>query len=214
MTPDINLKDLENKAWMSTHEDGFIDIIIGMLLVNFAVMPFIDELIGRWYILIMVPIPVLFASLLIYFGKRNITAPRIGFAKFGRERKAAQKKSVRLSVLSLIVLVTLVSLTALGKFTGVIGVAISGFKVPLAIAFGVVVLLYVKARLLGIPRLTTYGFIIGGGVLSVEILRNIVGRPWHNMISWGIPGLCILFYGIRLLVMFTRKYPLPAEGSE
>jgi len=91
MTPDINLKDLEKKAWMSTHEDGFIDIIIGMLLVNFAVMPFIDELIGRWYILIMVPIPVLFASLLIYFGKRNITAPRIGFAKFGPERKAAQK---------------------------------------------------------------------------------------------------------------------------
>ncbi len=96
----------------------------------------------------------------------------------------------------------------------VIGVAITGFKVPLTIAFGVVVLMYVKARLLGIPRLTTYGFIIGGGVLCVEILRNIFGNPWHNMISWGIPGLCILFYGIRLLVIFMGKYPLPAQGSE
>jgi len=214
MNPDINLKELEKKAWMSTHEDGFIDIIIGMLLILFAVAPLIDELIGRWYILIMVLFPGLFASLLIYFGKRNITAPRIGFAKFGAERKAAQKKSVRLSVLSLIVLVVLVTLTALNKFTDVFGVAISGFKVPLAIAAGVVVLLSVKARLLGIPRLTTYGFIIGGGVLSVEILRDIVGRPWHNMISWGIPGLCILFYGIRLLVTFIHKYPLPSEGSE
>ncbi|MFC1694489.1 hypothetical protein ACFL1R_13420 [Candidatus Latescibacterota bacterium] len=91
MTSDINLKELEKKAWMSTYEDGFVDIIIGMLLVNFAVALLIDELIGRWYILIMVPIPVLFALLLNYFGKRNITAPRIGVAKFGAERKAAKK---------------------------------------------------------------------------------------------------------------------------
>ncbi|MBT4483843.1 MAG: hypothetical protein HOC71_09220 [Candidatus Latescibacteria bacterium] len=211
MTSDINLTELEKKAWMTTHEDGFVDIIIGMLLVNFAVMPVIRELIGRWYILIMVPIPVLFASLLIYFGKRNITAPRIGFVKFGSERKAAQKISVRLSVLSLIVLVVLVSLTALGKFTDVFGVAISGFKVPFTIAVGVVALMSVKARLLGIPRLTTYGFIIGSGVLCVEILRNIVGDPWHNMISWGIPGICILFYGIHKLLTFINKYPLPVE---
>ena len=49
MTSDINLTELEKKAWMTTHEDGFVDIIIGMLLVNFAVMPVIRELIGRWY---------------------------------------------------------------------------------------------------------------------------------------------------------------------
>ena len=214
MTSDINLKDLEKKAWMSTHEDGFADIIIGMLLVFFAVMPFIDELIGRWYILIMVLCPCLFSSLLIYFGKRNITAPRIGFAKFGAERKAAQKKSVKLSVLSLIVLVTLVSLTALDKFTDVFGVTISGFKVPLTIAVGVVVLMSVKARLLGIPRLKIYGFVIGFGIIAVEILRLIVADPWHYMIAFGIPGVCILFYGIRMLVIFMHTYPLPSEGSE
>ena len=214
MTPDINLKELEKKAWMSTHEDGFADIIIGMLLVFFAVMPFIDELIGRWYILIMVLCPCLFSSLLIYFGKRNITAPRIGFAKFGAERKAAQKKSVKLSILTFIVLVVLVTLTALGKFTDVFGVGISGFKVPLTIAVGVVALMSLKARLLDFPRLELYGFVIGFGVLAVEVLRDSVGRPWHNMISWGIPGLIILFYGLRRLVAFMQKYPLPSEGSE
>jgi hypothetical protein len=160
-----------------------------------------------------VPIPVLFAVLLIHFGKRNITAPRIGFAKFGAERQASQKISVKLSILSLITLITLVTLTALDKFD-VIGVDFSGFKVPLTIAVGVVALLSIKAWLLGIPRLATYGFILGGSVLSVEILRNVVGRPWHTVISWGIPGLCILFYGIRLLLKFVRKYPLPSEGSE
>jgi hypothetical protein len=213
MVSDINLKDLEKKAWMSTYEDGFVDIIIGMLLVTFAIMPFVDELIGRWYILIIVPIPILFAVLLIHFGKRNITAPRIGFAKFGAKRKAAQKISVKLSVVSLIVLVVLVSLTALSQFDA-IGVRISGFKVPLAIAVGVVALMSVKARLLGLPRLAIYGFVIGFGVLAVEVLRDIVGRPWHNLIAWGIPGLCILFYGIRLLVRFTHTYPLPSEESE
>ena len=214
MTPDINLTELEKKAWMTTFEDGFIDIIIGGLLVLFAITPFIDALIGRWYILIAVPVPVLFASLLIYFGKRNITAPRIGFAKFGAERKASQKKSLKLSILSTIVFVPLVILTALGKFSEVFGVTISGFKVPLTIAVGVVALMSFKARILGIPRLEIYGFVIGFGVLAVEVLRDIVGRPWHNMISWGIPGLCILFYGIRMLVIFMRKYPLPADGGE
>ncbi|MFC1607397.1 hypothetical protein ACFL47_05445 [Candidatus Latescibacterota bacterium] len=213
MTPDINLQDLGKKAWMTTYEDGFVDIIIGMLLVNFAVMPFIDMMIGRWYILIAVSVPAIFAILLIYFGKRNITAPRIGVAKFGVERQAMQKKSLSLSVQSFIVLVTLVTLTALSKFH-VIGMELSGFKVPLTIAVGVVVLMSVKARLLGFPRLEIYGFIIGFGVLAVELLRDIVARPWHNVISWGIPGLCILYYGIRTLVIFIRKYPIPSgEGD-
>jgi hypothetical protein len=210
---DLDMKALENKAWKSTHEDGFVDIVIGLLLVSFSIMPFIENLIGRWYILIAVPVPVLFASLLLYFGKRNISAPRIGFAKFGAERQAAHKTSVKLSILSLIVLVVLVGLTALSQFKP-IGVGMSGFKVPLVIAVGVVALLSVKAWFLGIPRLTTYGFILGGSVLCVELLRDIVGRPWHNVISWGIPGVCILCYGISMLIAFTKKYPLPAEGSE
>ena len=210
---DITLKALEKKAWKTTHEDGFIDIIIGTLLVSFAIMPFVENLIGRWYILIAVPVPVLFAVCLIYYGKRHITTPRIGIAKFGAKRQADHKTSVKLSILSLIMLVVLVSLTALSQFKP-ISVNISGFKVPLAMAVGVVALLSVKAWLLGIPRLTTYGFILGGGVLSVEILRDMVGRPWHNVISWGIPGLCILFYGIRMLVTFMNKYPLPSEGNE
>jgi hypothetical protein len=210
---DITLEAMEKKAWKSTHEDGLVDIIIGILLVSFAVMPFIENLIGRWYILIAVPVPVLFAACLIYYGKRHITAPRIGIAKFGAKRQADHKASVKLSILSLIVLVVLVSLTALSQFN-MIGTHISGLKVPLAIAVGVVTLMSVKARLLGIPRLATYGFILGGGVLSVEILRDMVGRPWHNVMSWGIPGLCILIYGIRMLITFTTKYPLPSEGNE
>ncbi|NQV32309.1 MAG: hypothetical protein HQ515_06420 [Phycisphaeraceae bacterium] len=211
---DIDMKALENKAWKSTHEDGLVDIIIGILLVSFAIMPFIEAMIGRWYILIAVPVPVIFASLLIYYGKGHITAPRMGVAKFGPDRQAAKTKSVRLSILTLIVLVTLVALTALGKFTDVFGGGLSGLKVPLAIAIGVVILMSVKARLLGIPRLQVYGFVIGIGVLSVEVLRNLVGRPWHSVISWGLPGLCILFYGIRMLTTFTKKYPLPSEGHE
>ena len=111
-------------------------------------------------------------------------------------------------------LFTLVTLTALGKFTDVFGVRISGFKVPLTIAVGVVALMSVKARLLGIPHLAIYGFVIGFAVLSVEVLRDFIGPPWHNMISWGIPGLCILFYGTWRLVAFMHKYPVPPEGSE
>ncbi|MFC1694488.1 hypothetical protein ACFL1R_13415 [Candidatus Latescibacterota bacterium] len=72
----------------------------------------------------------------------------------------------------------------------------------------------IKVRLLGIPRLEIYGFVIGCGVLAVEVLRDMVGRPWHYMISFGIPGIFILFYGIRRLVAFMHKYPLPSEGSE
>ncbi len=112
-----------------------------------------------------------------------------------------------------LILIMLVSLTALSQFH-TIGAELSGFKVPLAIAVGVVALLSVKARLLGIPRLTVYGVVLAGGVLGVEILRDLVGRPWHNVMSWGIPGLCILCYGIRMLVAFTKKYPLPAEETQ
>ena len=33
---DIDMAELEKKAWKSTHEDGFVDIVIGTLLVSFA----------------------------------------------------------------------------------------------------------------------------------------------------------------------------------
>jgi len=214
MLNDIDLKEIEKKAWMRTYEDGFIDIIIGVLLIVFAIMPFVDQLIGRWYILIMATLPALFSISLIHFGKKKITAPRIGFAKFGAERKSAQKKSLSLSLLSSVILVTLVLFTAFGLFSKVFGITLSGFKVPFTIAIGVMALMWFKARILQVPRLEIYGVVIGCGVISIEILRDIVGRPWHNVISWGVPGVIILLYGLHLLVTFTRKYPLPIEGSE
>ncbi|MBN1290579.1 MAG: hypothetical protein JXB48_01985 [Candidatus Latescibacteria bacterium] len=214
MDYNVNLKELEKKVWQSTFEDGFFDIMFGMLLMLFSVASVIREMIGLWYILIMILFPGLLGSLLTYYGKKIIAAPRIGIAKFGTEHKTALKKSLGLSIISLIVFAILIILTATGKFTEVTGVDIKGFIVPLSIAVGAVVLLSFKAHLLGIPHLTIYGFVIGFGILAVEILRNIIGDPWHYMISFGVPGLFILFYGIRSLVTFTRKYPLPSEGGD
>jgi|GEM_PF-1378760 hypothetical protein len=208
MINNMKLQEIEKKAWNITHEDGIIDIVLGMLLIVFAVASVLRAQIGLWYIPIVVLCPGLFAMLFISYGKRNITTPRIGMAKFGLARTASQKRTVRLSMVTLIILIVLVTLTALSTFD-VISVKISGYKVPLAIAAGVLVLLTVKARLLGIPRLEIYGIILGSCILSVEILRNYIGEPWHNVISWGVPGAAVLLYGIYRMKTFMNKYPLP-----
>jgi len=59
------------------------------------------------------------------------------------------------------------------------------------------------------PHISIYGLIIGLGIIVAEILYKTVGTPLDGIITFGIPGLIILFYGLAILYRFLKKYPLP-----
>jgi len=192
MTEKMNLKEIEKKAYRFTFQDGIYDIMFGVLLVSFALAPIIREVIGLGYILFVV-IP---APLILVLGKKYITVPRIGIVKFGLKRRDAYKKLVTISVILVIITFILLIMTITKTFPGTLGTMLDGFAVPLII---------------GISTFWVYGLIIGVGIIVAEVLYKTVGTPLAGIITFGIPGILILFYGVLILSRFLRKYPLPKE---
>ena len=103
MSRDINLKELERKAWRSVFQDGLWDIYLGLLLMALAIYALLSKTKLPEAQQMVIYIGLMAASMLVLWaGKRFITLPRMGRVKFGprgktRRRKIAQEEpSVRL----------------------------------------------------------------------------------------------------------------------
>jgi hypothetical protein len=85
MPENLNLKQIEKKAYLSYHEDGVLDLTLGsvFLLICFTWVLFGLFNILTWPSLILMAIfyPVYISA------KQKITVPRFGYFKFGKERK-------------------------------------------------------------------------------------------------------------------------------
>ena len=207
MTEKMNLKEIEKKAYRFTFQDGIYDIMIGILLISFALAPIIREIIGLGYILFLViPAPLIFT-----LSKKYITTPRIGIVKFSEKRQTSYKKLVIISIILVIITVILLIMTIMKIFPGTFGSLLDGYAVPLIIGISTIIGLGVFAYIKDFPHLWIYGLIIGFGIIIAEVLYKTVGTPLDGIITFGIPGILVLFYGIIILFRFLRKYPLPKE---
>jgi len=207
MNEKINLKEIEKKTYRFTFQDGIYDIMFGVLLVSFALAPIIREIIGLGYILFLaIPAPLIFT-----LAKKYITTPRIGIVKFGLKRQATYKKLVIISIILVSITFVLLIMTITNIFPGTFGSMLDGYAVPLVIGISTIIGMGVFAYIKDFPHLWVYGLIIGLGIIVAEILYKTVGSPLDSIITFGIPGILVLFYGVVVLFRFLRKYPLPKE---
>ena len=207
MTEKINLKEIEKKSYRFIFKDGIYDIMFGILLISFALAPIIREYIGLSYILfLIIPAPLIFT-----LAKKYITTPRIGIVKFGKKRQASYKKIVIISTILVSITVVLLLMTITNIFPGTFGNMLNGYAVPLIIGISTIFGMGVFAYIRDFPHLWIYGLIIGLGIIVAELLYKIVGTPLDGIITFGIPGLIILFYGLVILYRFLKKYPLLTE---
>jgi len=88
----INLKEIEKKAYLSYHEDGIVDLTIGIvfLLVCFIWVLFGIFNIFTWPSLILM---VIFYPIYI-LAKQKITVSRFGYFRFGRKRKERNRNTI------------------------------------------------------------------------------------------------------------------------
>ena len=91
MTENIDLKNLERKAFSSIIQDGFFDIYLGILLFGIGIISSFSDALVR---LIAICITMVIGLLVFYYGKKHITVPRMGIIKFRRKRMAEKKKFV------------------------------------------------------------------------------------------------------------------------
>ena len=197
MSDKINLRNLERQAYLSYHQDGVLDIFIGLSILLF----------GAWILADMAYLAGAFAAVFtpIYAQvKKQVTVPRLGFVKFGPNRTAKTQKTV----------LVLVLVGVMAFLPGVLLFATTemGILAPirLLIDYGMIVIgvagaavLSVVAYLSELRRLYVYAALVLTLFVSGHFLTAPL--PYYLMTL----GTIILLSGLYLLITFQRKYPLP-----
>lgn len=102
MVTQLDLKEMERKAFRSTYQDGLWDIYVGGVLVGITVLTGIPESADFPVARFLAAFTVIGLSYLIFWaGKKYITLPRLGQVKFGAERR--KRKRTLAAVLTVIV---------------------------------------------------------------------------------------------------------------
>jgi len=187
------LQQLERKAWTSYHQDGLVDLFLGLLLIA----GFFGEVgsLGR----VAGPILQLSCAFFLIAAKKWITVPRMGIVKFGPERRAKRRKTAFVASVAVLITMGLLALTMAGR-VGWIRDNHTAFSVLLGA--GIWLVFIVMAYMQDFNRLYAIGALFAVAVAARELL--------DNSILLLIAGVVASASGTVLLVQFLRKYPLPA----
>jgi hypothetical protein len=201
MSEHMNLKALERKAYTSYHQDGIVDIFLGLATLTLGIMllpMFIENTYYLWGGTFIIWV-------ISYAGvKRSITVPRIGYVEFQKGR--------RIRVMFLVVFLLFLNLAfflfmAFGLLTPelnlllnqygllVIGVAVGG----LFVFFGWVVQIY---------RLGIYGAVTFVGFVLAHVFLLHFSYPVILL------GGFISGSGFVLIYRFLKKYPKIDSGDQ
>jgi len=200
MSQEKQFKDLGRKAYLSYHQDGLIDILIGLGILGFGLMMLTDSVVFN----MLAWMPIIFYVPL----KNRITVSRFGYVQFSTERT----KNLRmlgvllLGLLALILFAVLYVFTVSGDMPPAIRAVLG--KDGMLLMGGLFALMLVLGGLVTrLDRLFVYAaltilIIPGGVVLGIE--------PSYRVIFL---GTLILIIGTVFLIRFLRKYPMEPKKS-
>lgn len=205
MSENIDIKELEKKAWVSTFQDGLWDIYIGLIIMGLG-FPWLGGFFGlpeTVDVLVTIFSWDIGAMIVLFLGKNYITKPRMGFAKFGQIRKKRNK----LLALFLAMMVAFTIITLIFTLIGMFQIQLPGFLVMLIIGLLFITLPFsILAYFIQLKRLYLYAIVGGLGLSLSEFLTPLFGPPYNDIIPFGGTGLVITISGLTLLVKFLRKY--------
>ena len=204
MSNEVDLKELERRAFRSTFQDGIWDIFIGLAVLQFVFILFLNDLgLGDfWSSFAVLPVYII-ALFLLRIGKKYITTPRVGIVKYGQARKKKLKK--------IIVICNIVLL--IGLFAGLLSYVLfdkisSKWIFPMFFSITILLGFSLGAYFLDFTRLYVYGFLVSISIPVGELLYKYAGASHHGFpIVFGISGGSILIIGIAHFINFLKKYP-------
>jgi hypothetical protein len=215
MSQSISLKEIERKAFRSTFQDGLWDIFLGLLLLNMAIGIVLEDtsLPLSWIMVMIVPWPFL-VLVAFWAGKKFITTPRIGLAKFGPQRKAKMKNLRVVLFLSVLLLVIMFFLgwAAMGNslpwWVTEIPLPLYVWPAQTIIVFGL------AAYFLDVPRFYAYGVLYGLPLpVGILLVKNTDLTVLGSMaITFGVAVGVMVLIGVILFIRFLREYPVAAQS--
>lgn len=211
MSQEIDLEELERKAFRSMFQDGLWDIFLGLYTLALSTSP-LAYLRGIERPLSYIPafaITVI-GVLAMRVAKKSITLPRMGLVKLGRRRKARFKKMrIVLSIASLLTTILIV-LTLTGDVKPADWGA-PGWLMPGVIGMLTAVEISFMAYFVGYAPLYLYGWLFGLSFPVSALLEEYAGITFP--VAFVASGVVMLLIGTVSLIRFLRDYPLPAEGA-
>ena len=201
---EINLKELERRAYLSYHQDGLIDIFVGIYILLFGSGILLKTATDftTWFTIPAI-IPAIMIPVWISIKKR-ITIPRIGYVKFGfRSVSRLTAIFLGLVVAGLGVFIVFGLGASMGQNWALTLRNLIVSYGMLVIGIGAALISSLFAYVMGLKRLYMYGLL----TLVLFITNYFVAIPLEYLLL--TIGLVIIVYGFVLLMQFIRKYPLP-----
>jgi hypothetical protein len=208
MTKQNTLREIEKKAYMSYHQDGLLDIVIGLYAVAFGIGIVADKILYFSFAAIMPAILISIVLPIWIQAKRKITMPRIGFVKFGaRGSNKLFAIFLGLAVAGLGVFMALGVFLATGQNGIPFWIEIMFQYGMLVIGLGSAVIASLFAYTMGLKRLYGYGLL----TFALFTSGHFLSIPFEYFLL--AIGSVIIASGATLLVQFMRKYPLPKGAN-
>lgn len=199
MNEKMSLKQIERKAYTSYHQDGILDVLIGISILGFAAMVIADMIYLGWMFFVV--------AISIYASaKKVLTVPRIGFVKFPQQR-------TKVAILALVILGVLSNVLGLITF-----IQVESGSTPLWLLFAIenymLVIGVFGATLFCIAGYTlraqrTYAYALL--TLIIFVTGHFLYYPLQYYLI--LLGTLILLFGLALLIRFIRRYPLSTTGT-
>ena len=223
MTQNINLKDIEKKVYISYHQDGILDISLGLLILLFGIAMYthLIAFVG------LIPVLVMGVG---YLAKKFITIPRMGYVNFSNARKEKERRKMSFwLVLGIVVFgAVLIGLAKRNILPGLDSVLQAYPLLALAVIFSIMIItaalysgtfhLYAYVALVLIvlvlcqfiyasepPRVIFMGALIL--LCGLLIFIRYTGLIIYLLIMGGF----LVISGIVMFIRFLRRYPLPKK---
>jgi hypothetical protein len=211
----IDLKELERKAFRSTYQDGLWDVYFGLIVICLSIFLYRPVAGYSPFNILLMLLSMVIAYTLFWAGKRFITLPRMGQVKFG-EKRARQKKTMIL-VLGVVVLiqVAFLAIQLVGWRNPEFGAKLNAFlleKNAMDLAVATIGSLFVGPSMILIAYFTDFprGYFIAVMMALAVFLMIYLNQPIYPIII----GILIAVPGVVLFLRFLQKYPLHREGED
>jgi hypothetical protein len=210
----INLKELERKAFRSTYQDGLWDIYFGLIVICMSIFLF-RPVTGYSPLNIFLMMASMGAAYALFWaGKRFITLPRMGQVKFG-EKRARRKKTMML-ILGAVVLiqVAFLGIQFIGWRNPEFGATLNTFlqeKNAMDLVVATIGSLFVGPSMILIAYFIDFprGYFIAVMMALAVFLAIYLNQPIYPIFI----GILIAVPGVVLFLRFLKKYPLHREKA-
>jgi hypothetical protein len=214
MSTQLNLKEIERKAFRSTYEDGLWDIYFGLIVICMSIFIYRPASGYSPMNIILALLAMSVAYSLFWAAKKYITVPRMGQVRFGDIRK--KKKTTMTVFLSFVVLVQLIllGLTTLGWLDPEVSARVNGFlksrdlmDLTVALIGSLIVVsgMTLTAYFSDFPR----GYFIAAMMALAVFLMIYLNQPAYPILI----GVLMIIPGAVLFFRFLKKYRLPGEAG-